>query len=156
MRYSGLISIALVLGLAGGCADDEATDNGGTNAPVTSTYQGSLYDPVMDAALSGFMNYDSSWYIYKITTDNSYYVNMTFGMPAVKFEEGTWVKVGATYTFTPTAGWKSEGMGTMVPLSPDSLKPAYAGDEAGTGISFTDYINMQDLRNLGALTIWIQ
>lgn len=157
--YKGLAGLALVamLGLAAGCTEDDAAADDTTPPATAMTYRGSLYDPVLDAALTGYgMNYDSSWYIYTINPENTYAVGMTFGMPAAKMEEGTWAKAGGAYTFTPTACWKTQGAGTLVPVSPDSVKVPYTGVESGTSIAFTDYISSQDLRNLGALTIWMQ
>lgn len=138
--------------MAIGCAED---DDGGAGPQVTTTaYQGSVYDAVLDSALSAYMMpYDSSWYRYTMTSDGGYEVGMTFGMPMATLEEGTWANVGATYTFTPTAGWRTVGAGTLVPIPADSLPAPYAGTMDGTDLTFENFVNIQDGRSLGPITL---
>lgn len=153
MSKRWMLLAALCAGLA--CVIGCSEDDDGPSGPVVTTeeWQGAIHDPVLAAAMTGMgLTYDSTRFVYTIASDGEYAeeVNVGFGWSTV--EVGTWTLATDTYTFTPVSD--SAYNQQTFQMEATTTKAPYTGVLTdATTMTVANYINIDDQRSLGTLTL---
>lgn len=127
---------------------------------VSQTWTGKLIDPVLSAAFSA-SGYTGSTYTYKLKSDGSYDLHMSFTpfalpLPGPRCEEGTWAERSDTLVLTPIKDYVSnQSTGAMDPA--DTLRAVHYGvkssADSATVTPFYNVGNKTSSRPLGALIL---
>jgi hypothetical protein len=143
---AALCAGAAALLFAYGCDEDDS--NPQTPGLTTEIWRGALFDPVMEAALTEA--YDSSRFVYELTSNDSFTVKESVGMGFAIVETGAWGRTGATVTFTPhsNTAYGASGSHAVTPRS------AYAGEISGALMTIANVMDISDTpRPLGQLVL---